>query len=121
MLLKRMRLWLASIAVATTAALPAYAQIRVAMVTSESGLGDRSFNDMMVEGMERAKSELGVEYVVIQPRAVSEFQSTLARAAGQGFDIIIGSSFDMIEPMKAVTAITSLTVAGGWLIPCAAQ
>lgn len=83
---------------------PALAGPKVAMITSESGLGDRSFNDMMVEGMERAKAELGAEYVVIQPRAVSEFQSALARAAGQGFDLIIGSSFDMIEPMKAVAA-----------------
>ena len=89
---------------AMAAVLPAYAGPRVAMVTSESGLGDRSFNDMMVEGMDLAKSNLDAEYVVIQPRAVSEFQSALARAAGQGFDIIIGSSFDMIEPMKTVAA-----------------
>lgn len=88
--------------VALASVSPALAGPRVAMVTSESGLGDRSFNDMMVEGMERAKTELDADYVVIQPRAVSEFQSALARAAGQGFDIIIGSSFDMIEPMKAV-------------------
>lgn len=103
MLLRKVKMWVAASVVAVAAsALPAQAQLRVAMVTSESGLGDRSFNDMMVEGMERAVEELGVEYVVIQPRAVSEFQSTLARAAGQGFDIIIGSSFDMIDPMKAV-------------------
>ena len=44
------------------------------------------------------------QYVIIQPRSISEFQSTLARAAGQGFDIIIGSSFDMIKPMQAVAA-----------------
>ena len=83
---------------------PAMAGPRVAMVTSEAGLGDKSFNDMMVQGMDKAVADLGAEYVVIQPRAISEFQSTLARAAGQGFDIIIGSSFDMIEPMKAVAA-----------------
>ena len=65
-------------------------------------MGDRSFNDMMDEGMKRAVKELDAEYVIIQPRSISEFQSTLARAAGQGFDIIIGSSFDMIEPMKTV-------------------
>src|ERR1700736_2277614 len=81
---------------------PAYAATRVAMVTSESGLGDKSFNDMMHEGMEKAKKDFGVDYVVIQPRSVSEFQSTLARAAGQGFDFIVGSSFDMIGPMKEV-------------------
>ena len=72
------------------------------MVTSESGLGDRSFNDMMNEGMKRAQNELGIEYVVIQPRSISEFQSSLARAAGQGFDVIVGSSFDMIKPMQTV-------------------
>lgn len=83
-------------------AAPAIASTRVAMVTSESGLGDKSFNDMMHEGMEKAKKDLGIAYVVIQPRSVSEFQSALARAAGQGFDIIIGSSFDMIGPMKEV-------------------
>ena len=83
-------------------AAPAIAATRVAMVTSESGLGDKSFNDMMVEGMEKAKKDLNSQYVVIQPRSVSEFQSALARAAGQGFDIIIGSSFDMIGPMKEV-------------------
>ena len=80
----------------------AEAKIRVAMVTSESGLGDRSFNDMMNEGMKKAQSDLGIDYVVIQPRSISEFQSSLARAAGQGFDIIIGSSFDMIKPMQTV-------------------
>ena len=67
-------------------------------------MGDRSFNDMMDQGMKRAVKELGIEYVIIQPRSISEFQSTLARAAGQGFDIIIGSSFDMIKPMQAVAA-----------------
>jgi basic membrane protein A len=87
---------------AMASAAPAIAATRVAMVTSESGLGDKSFNDMMVEGMKKAKKDLDTQYVVIQPRSVSEFQSALARAAGQGFDIIIGSSFDMIGPMKEV-------------------
>ncbi|HEX9169739.1 MAG TPA: BMP family ABC transporter substrate-binding protein [Roseiarcus sp.] len=80
----------------------AEAKIKVAFVTSESGMGDRSFNDMMDQGMKRAVKELGIDYVIIQPRSISEFQSTLARAAGQGFDVIIGSSFDMIKPMQAV-------------------
>lgn len=94
----------AAIAVAAGLMTTASAQekLRVAMITSESGLGDRSFNDMMVEGMKRAEKDFGAEYVVVQPRAVSEFQSAIARAAGQGFDIIIGSSFDMIKPMQEV-------------------
>ena len=56
---------LAAVAASLVFGAAAQAQVRVAMVTSESGLGDRSFNDMMLEGMKRAESELGVEYVVI--------------------------------------------------------
>ncbi|TBF70819.1 BMP family ABC transporter substrate-binding protein (plasmid) [Rhizobium leguminosarum] len=93
---------LAALAIAVSAGIPAFAAPKVAMITSESGLGDKSFNDMMAQGMEKAKADFGADYVVIQPRAVSEFQSAIARAAAQGFDVIIGSSFDMIEPMKAV-------------------
>lgn len=93
---------LAALAIAVSAGIPALAAPKVAMITSESGLGDKSFNDMMAQGMEKAKADFGADYVVIQPRAVSEFQSAIARAAAQGFDVIIGSSFDMIEPMKAV-------------------
>ena len=91
-------------AIGFTVASPAMAKVKVAMITSESGLGDRSFNDMMNEGMKRAQKELGIDYVVIQPRSISDFQPTLVRAANQGFDIIIGSSFDMIKPMQAVAA-----------------
>ena len=92
----------AGLACSLLAPAAASAKIRVAMVTSESGLGDKSFNDMMNEGMKKAQADLGIEYVVIQPRSISEFQSTLARAAGQGFDFIVGSSFDMIKPMQTV-------------------
>lgn len=80
--------------------------VRVAMVTSESGLGDRSFNDMMLEGMKKAETDFGIEYSTIQPRSISEFKSTLVRAASsKSFDIIIGSSFDMIDPMTEVAAL----------------
>jgi basic membrane protein A len=80
----------------------AKAPLRVAMITSESGLGDRSFNDMMYQGMQRAEKQFGVKVNVIQPKSISEFKSTLARAAALGFDAIIGSSFDMIQPMQEV-------------------
>jgi basic membrane protein A and related proteins len=94
----------AAAAIALTLGGAAEAKVKVAFVTSESGMGDRSFNDMMDQGMKRAVKELGIDYVIVQPRSISEFQPTLARAAGQGFDIIIGSSFDMIKPMQAVAA-----------------
>jgi basic membrane protein A len=80
------------------------AAIRVAFVTAEGGLGDHSFNDMINAGLKKAKDDMGIDYVVIQPRAVSDFQSSLVRAAGQKFDLVLGASFDMIAPMKAAAA-----------------
>jgi len=76
--------------------------IKVLMITSESGLGDKSFNDQMVQGFYQAKKTLGVEFSVVQPRSIAEFQPAIQRAAAGGYDIIIGSSFDMITPMQTV-------------------
>jgi len=108
----RRRTWTTITALATLAilALPlgrqgtvhAAKHLRVVMITSESGLGDHSFNDEMVKGFQLAKSTLNVDYSVIQPRSISEFQAAIQRAASGGYDIIIGSSFDMITPMQTV-------------------
>jgi len=76
------------------------ANIKVIFVTGENGLGDQSFNDMVHEGLKKAKAELGIDFVVIQARTVSDFQSSLLRAAGQKPDLVLGATFDMIEAMR---------------------
>jgi len=76
------------------------ANIKVIFVTAESGLGDQSFNDMIHEGLKKAKADLDIDFVVIQPRGISDFQSSLIRAAGQKPDLVIGATFDMIEAMQ---------------------
>ncbi|MDG4889832.1 BMP family ABC transporter substrate-binding protein [Mesorhizobium sp. WSM4887] len=83
----------------------AQAGIKVAFVTAEGGLGDHSFNDMIADGLKKAKTDLGIKYEVIQPRAVSDFKSSLVRAAAaKNFDLVLGASFDMIQPMKEAAA-----------------
>ena len=83
----------------------AEAKIKVAFVTSESGMGDRSFNDMMDQGMKRAVKDLDIDYVIIQPRSILGIPAVarLVRPR-EASSIIIGSSFDMIKPMQAVAA-----------------
>jgi len=83
----------------------ALANIKVVFVTAENGLGDQSFNDMIHEGLKKAKEDLGIDFVVIQSRTISDFQSSLLRAAGQKPDLVLGASFDMIEAMRT-TATT---------------
>src|ERR1700710_1058019 len=87
---------------AATAA-PALAAVSVIFVTPESGLGDKSFSDQMYRGLQQAQKDLGITFTVIQPGSISNFQSSLARAAAQKPDLIVGSSFDMIAAMKTVS------------------
>ena len=93
-----------SLSIVFLASAAAAAPLKVVFVTAEGGLGDHSFNDMINEGLKKAKVELGIDFVVIQPRAVSDFKSSLIRAAGQHVDLVLGASFDMIAPMKAAAA-----------------
>jgi basic membrane protein A len=83
-------------------AAPASTGPSIIFVAPESWLGDYSISDKMYEGLLAAKKDLGATFTVIQPGAISNFQSSLARAAGQKPDIIIGSTFDMIAAMKTV-------------------
>ena len=67
-------------------------------------MGDRSFNDMMDQGMKRAVKELGIDYVDHPAAQHFGIPVDACPRGRQGFDIIIGSSFDMIKPMQAVAA-----------------
>jgi len=95
---------LLAISVLAAAATQALAATSVIFVTPESGLGDKSFSDQMYRGLQRAQKDLGITFSVIQPGAISNFQSSLARAAAQKPDLIVGSSFDMIAAMKKISS-----------------
>jgi basic membrane protein A len=101
--LKRLALC-ATVSILALSSVAQAATLRVVFVTAAGGLGDHSFNDMIDKGLEKAKTNMGIDFVVIQPRADSDFQSSLIRAAAQHFDLVLGASFDMIAPMKAAAA-----------------
>lgn len=62
---------------------------KVAMITSEGGLGDQSYNDSGNEGLKKAASELGVTTKVVEPRDVSEGESYLSQLAESGMDLVV--------------------------------
>jgi basic membrane protein A and related proteins len=76
--------------------------IRVGLVTDIGGLDDRSFNQLANEGIERAKSELGIEGRVLTSDQNSDYVPNLSSLAQQGFDLIIGNGFLMGEAMNTV-------------------
>src|SRR6478609_5012083 len=82
---------------------PAKEAIKVGLVTDIGGLNDRSFNQLANEGLERAKSELGVETRVLVSKTDSDYIPNLSTLAQQKYDLVIGVGFLMAEAMNTVS------------------
>jgi len=86
------------------AAAPEAGRLRVAVVLSVGGLGDRSFNDMAHEGLVRAGEELGVITAYGEPAAMSEDERYLDFYSEQGFDLVFAVGFLMTSSLEKVSA-----------------
>ena len=77
-------------------------KIKVGIVTDIGGLNDRSFNQLANEGLERAKSELGVEGRALTSNKNSDYVPNLSSLAQQQYDLVIGVGFLMAEAIETV-------------------
>ncbi len=77
-------------------------KLRVGLVLSTGGLGDKSFNDLAYEGLIKAKEELDVDVKYVEPANVSEFDGFLTEFAENNYDLIIGIGFQMADSVKKV-------------------
>ena len=80
----------------------AESDVRVALVTDIGGLNDRGFNALANQGLERAKTELGVSGRVFISDAANDYVPNLSRAARDGYDLVIGVGFLMGEALATV-------------------
>jgi basic membrane protein A len=87
---------------ASETATPAQKSIKVGLVTDIGGLNDRSFNQLANEGLERAKSELGVEGRVLTSKSNADYVPNLSTLAQQKYDLVIGVGFLMSDAMNTV-------------------
>ena len=78
--------------------------VRAALVTDIGGLNDRGFNALANKGLQRAKSELGVDGRVFISTAASDYVPNLSRAARDGYDLVIGVGFLMGDALANVAA-----------------
>jgi basic membrane protein A len=76
--------------------------IKVGVVTDIGGLDDRGFNQLANEGLERAKSELGVEGRVLTSDQNSDYVPNLSSLAQQKYDLVVGVGFLMGEAVNTV-------------------
>jgi basic membrane protein A len=65
-------------------------RLKVAVVYDVGGRGDKGFNDLAYRGVEEAKKDLGIEYVVAEPTEGSDRETHLRRFAAGDAGLIFG-------------------------------
>lgn len=87
-----------------TVALLAAKPLKVGIVLSTGGLGDKSFNDSAYRGLEKAEKDLGIKFKYVEPASPAEDEEFLREYAEAGFDLIIATGFQMTQSAKVVAA-----------------
>lgn len=76
--------------------------IKVTLVTDVGGLGDKSYNDGIWKGVQRAVQELeNVEGNIIISKEQTDYNQNLSRAA-EISDVVIGAGFLMADALFKV-------------------
>lgn len=77
--------------------------IKVGIVLSTGGLGDKNFNDMAYEGLLRAQEEFGIEFDYVEPKSASDFEPNHRMfAESEEYELLIGLSTDQKEAVQSI-------------------
>jgi basic membrane protein A len=76
--------------------------MKVGIVLSTGGLGDKSFNDSAYRGLEKAKQDLGIDFKYVEPASSAEDENYLREYADAGYDLIIATGFTMTDATATV-------------------
>lgn len=78
--------------------------LKVAIVLSTGGLGDKNFNDMSYDGLKKAKEEFGIDFDYAEPATVSDFLPNYRMfAETEEYDLIIGLANDQKEAITEIS------------------
>jgi len=78
---------------------------KVGMITGTGGLGDKSFNDGAFAALQRAYTNLGVEYDYVEPTSIAEYEGYQRDFAMSGeYGLIVCIGFDQADALAIVAA-----------------
>jgi basic membrane protein A len=84
--------------------LPAFAELKVALIMDKGGRDDKSFNAAAYAGTQKAKKELGVRVKDVEAMDDAAIETTMRSFAQKKFDLIVAVGFVMADPVKKVAA-----------------
>jgi basic membrane protein A len=91
------------LAAARTEILDLKAPKKVGLILATGGLGDKSFNDISYAGVQKAKTDLGILFDYVEPRAIAEYegyQRDFARS--DEYILIICIGYDQAEGLTKI-------------------
>lgn len=77
---------------------------QVGLTTSIAGLGDQGFNDLAAAGVMQAEEELGVDGVVVEAEAETDYVPNLQGFAVDEFDLVYAVGFLMQDALTQVAS-----------------
>lgn len=77
---------------------------KAALIVQVGGLGDEGFNDSSKAGMDRAKAELGVDFVVVEPVEAAETETYLRELGEAGYGLVICMEYGALAFTPEVAA-----------------
>jgi len=100
---------IASLQADLTTALAEIANLRkpkkIGLILATGGLGDKSFNDISFDGVQRAHDELGIVFDYVEPRAIAEYEGFQRAYASSGeYALIVCVGFDQKDALNIVAA-----------------
>jgi basic membrane protein A len=92
--------------------------IKAGLISDVGRFNDKGFNQFQLEGLQRAKRELGVQIRAVESRSAGDYLPNFSSMARQKFDIIIGAGFLLADGENTVAkqfpnthfAITDYTI-----------
>jgi basic membrane protein A and related proteins len=86
----------------TTATAAQEEEVKAGLVSDVGRFNDKSFNQSALDGLNKAKSELGAETRAIESRAAGDYVANLSSLARQDYGVAIGVGFLMAEGVNTV-------------------
>ena len=80
------------------------ATFKAALVSDVGRFNDKGFNQLQLQGLQRAKRKLGISIVTLESRSSSEYEPNMIAAVQRGSNIIIGAGFLLAPAIQKVAS-----------------
>ncbi|MDI2587159.1 BMP family ABC transporter substrate-binding protein [Psychrobacillus sp. NEAU-3TGS] len=77
-------------------------RVKIGVMLSDDGLGDQSFSDLGLIGLEQARDELNISFDYREIQNTNTYENGLEELVAQGNDLIIGLGFSLQEALETI-------------------